>query len=65
MLKRNELAKWLEGTGIVLPPPLSLSEKIQESLQFYSEQQFIKVLIVLHILAMPSLLGGLFWALWF
>lgn len=59
MLPRQELEKWLEGTGIVLLPPLSLGEKLMKMLELNSERTFQRAFILLHLFTIITLVGGL------
>lgn len=59
MLPRQELEKWLEGTGIVLLPPLSLGEKLMKMLELNSESTFQRTFLLLHLFTIITLVGGL------
>ncbi|MES2519873.1 MAG: hypothetical protein V4585_17280 [Bacteroidota bacterium] len=64
MLARKELAMWLEGTGIVLPPPPTFGERMKELLELRSERKFQRVFLLLHLVTVIILIGGLLWKMY-
>jgi hypothetical protein len=59
MLKRYELEKWLEGTGIVLLPKPSFAERIFEIIRLTSENRLVFWLFLFHLFSFGLLLLGI------
>jgi len=59
MLRRYELEKWLEGTGIVLLPKPSIVERAIAIIRLTSEKRLIFWLLIFHIFSFALLLMGI------